>query len=135
MRDRVAVVAAAVVGVIFVGFGLWAVLDPRGFYDGVATWPPYNVHFVHDIGTFQVGIGSALLLALFRSDALFVALGAAALGQSVHAVMHITDARLGGKPADPAVMSTLAIFLVVAAWSRSVQRPTRGRLESPAEET
>lgn len=117
------------------GYGLWAVLDPRGFYEGVATWPPYNIHFLHDIGAFQVGIGSALLLALFRSDALFVALGAAALGQSVHAVMHITDARLGGKPADPALMSALAVFLVVAAWSRWSQRPARGGPAPSAEET
>lgn len=122
MRDRVAAVAAAVVGAMFVGSGLWAVLDPGGFYDGVATWPPYNIHFIHDIGAFQVGIGSALLLALLRSDALFVALGAAALGQSVHAVVHITDAELGGKPSDPAAMSALAVFLVVAAWSRWAQQ-------------
>ena len=102
---------------MLIAAGMWAVLDPRGFYDGVATWPPYNVHFLHDIGAFQIGLGAALLLGLTRRRALFVVLAAVALGQSVHAVVHVLDRDLGGKPSDPIVMVLFAAFLWAGAWA------------------
>ena len=55
---------ALVVGIAFwVGFGLWAFVDPRSFYDALATFKPYNKHFLHDIGAFQIGIGAGLYAA------------------------------------------------------------------------
>lgn len=119
MLDRLARVVGGIGGFFLAGFGLWAVVDPRGFYDAVATWPPYNVHLLHDIGAFQIGLGIALLLALLRSDALFVGLTSAGVGQSVHSVVHFVDRGMGGKATDPLVMSSLAVLLIVGAWSRS----------------
>lgn len=113
--DKAPRTIATLGGAFFVGFGAWATLAPRSFYDRLATWPPYNEHFIHDIGAFQVGLGLALLLALLRNDALLVALGAVGIGQGIHAVMHFTDRDLGGKETDPFVMALLAIVLLVGA--------------------
>jgi hypothetical protein len=33
------------------------VVFPHSFYDNVATFEPYNRHFLHDIGAFTIGLG------------------------------------------------------------------------------
>lgn len=115
MGDRAPKVIAVLGAAIMLGFGLWAFLDPRGFYKGVAVWPPFNKHFIHDIGAFQIGLGLTLLLALVRGDALFVALAGVGVGAAVHAAAHWIDRDLGGKTTDPWVMTALAALLVVGA--------------------
>ncbi len=115
MGDRAPKVIAVLGATIMLGFGLWAFLDPRAFYKGVAVWPPFNKHFIHDIGAFQIGLGLTLLLALVRGDALFVALAGVGGGAAVHAAAHWIDRDLGGKSTDPWVMTVLAALLVAGA--------------------
>jgi hypothetical protein len=81
----------------FLATGLWPFFDAQSFYDELAEFPPYNAHFLHDVGAFQVGIGATLLLALlWRSDALLVALGGSGIGAAFHFVAHIRDHDQGG---------------------------------------
>lgn len=128
MVDRAPKAIAVIGGLTLLGFGLWALADPRAFFDTVATWPPFNRHFIHDIGAFQVGLGLALLLALALGDALFVALAAAAAGQTLHALAHWIDRDLGGKPTDPWAMTALAaLFLAGAVMRRRGRRRTSFR--------
>ena len=56
--------AGWVFAVVWVLNGLWAFVTPKSFYDTVATFPPYNVHFIHDIGAFSIGLGAVLGLAM-----------------------------------------------------------------------
>lgn len=116
--DRLARIAAALGGIFLVSFGVLAVLAPRTFYDTVAVWPPYNHHFIHDIGAFQIGLGAILLLALRYGDSLFVGLAGAGTGAAVHAIVHVIDRHLGGKTTDPVVMTVLALILLAGAAAR-----------------
>src|ERR1700730_251627 len=75
-------------GVFLVGFGIWAFLSPSTFYSSIALFPPYNQHFLHDVGAFQVGLGSALLLTQLWDDALLAVLGGNALAATLHLVTH-----------------------------------------------
>jgi hypothetical protein len=111
IATRVIVVALAL---MFVGFGIWALVDPFGFYNQIATYPPYNEHLFHDVGAFQIGIGSTLLLALIRRDALWVALLGTSVGTVLHAFSHIIDRDLGGKSTDPLLLSLVAVATLVA---------------------
>lgn len=115
VADRAPKVIAGIGAAALLAFGLWAFFDPRAFYKGVATWPPFNKHFIHDIGAFQIGLGLTLLLALVRGDALFVALAGVGGGAAVHAAAHWIDRDLGGKSTDPWVMTVLAVLLVAGA--------------------
>ncbi len=54
---------ALAVGIFYLLTGGWAFLFPTGFYSIVANLTPYNLHLLHDIGAFQVGLGTALLAA------------------------------------------------------------------------
>lgn len=106
----------------FLLFGLWAFLDARSFFDQLA---PFNAHFLHDIGAFQIGIGATLALALWRSsDALFAALGGAGVGSVFHAVAHLNDHDLGGSVSDPIVFGVVALLLLGGATMRFSARST-----------
>ena len=112
-------VGLAAGAIFFVGTGAWAFVSPRSFYDTLATYPPYHVHFLHDIGAFTIGIGAALLLALRFRDSLLVALGGATTASVFHAVAHAIDADRGGKSTDPWTLGAFALLLVVATVVRA----------------
>lgn len=118
-RNMLVTAVAAIGAAFFIAFGLWAFIDARSFFDQMAHFDPYNAHFVHDIGAFQVGIGATLAVALWRrSDALLAALAGAGIGSTFHLVAHIQDKHLGGKDTDVFVFAAVAILLLVAAGSR-----------------
>jgi len=107
-------VIVVLVGVYLVGFGLWAFLSRASFYDSIAVFPPYNQHFIHDLGAFQVGLGAAMLLTQVWGDALLVVLAGNAVGATIHFAAHVTD--LGGRPAtDLPFLGGLALLLVVGS--------------------
>jgi hypothetical protein len=115
-----AIAVAAAVFLIFTG--VWAFGWPRSFYDEIATYPPYNEHFLHDFGAFQIGFGLALLLALRARDALFVALAGAGAGGALHFVAHIVDHGDGGRTSDPYLLGIVAALMLAAAalrWNAS----------------
>jgi len=108
------VVVTAVAGVVNAAGGAWAFVAPRSFYENVASFEPYNLHLLHDLGAFQLGLGAALLAALAWRDALLVALAGGTVGAAVHFVSHLLDRDLGGRGSDPWTLGALALLLLVA---------------------
>ena len=118
-QGRIVLIVTAVAAAFFIGPGLWAFFDPKGFYDAVATFEPYNEHFVHDIGAFQIGIGVALAAAVWRrSDALFAALAGATAGGAFHTAAHFMDHDLGGQDTDVFVFGLVTVLTAAGAWMR-----------------
>ena len=116
--SRATRMVALFAGVFFVGFGLWAFVDARSFYEQLAEFPPYNRHFVHDIGAFQIAIGTALVLAVIWSDSVAATLGGGAVGSIFHTAAHVWDRDLGGKDTDPWLFGIVALILTVATVTR-----------------
>lgn len=111
--DLVSTIVVAVFGVFTLLLGLWALIDASSFYDNIGEFPPYNNHFVHDVGAFQTGIGAALLFALaWRDDAILAVLGGAAAGAVAHEIAHIIDADDGGRDSDPFTLGLIAAVLL-----------------------
>jgi hypothetical protein len=130
---KAVVVLAAI---LQMGTGAWAFIAPQSFYDAIATFPPYNVHFLHDIGAFLLGIGVALAGALFWRDALFVVLLGGTVAASFHWLSHVLDHDRGGSASDPWTLGGFALLLVVALILRSpVRNGTAARLEENAQRT
>lgn len=123
-RPRPWVRAVAVGGGIgFLGLGLWALISPRTFFSSLATFEPYNLHLLHDIGSFQIGIGAALLLAGFptRFDGLAAALLGAGAGSAAHVLSHVLDVDLGGNPSsDIPILSILGAALLAAGLAHTL---------------
>lgn len=118
-RGRFPAVVAAAVGAGFVVLGAWAFLAPRSFFDALAVFPPYNEHFLHDIGAFQIGLGAVLLFALVFTDSLRATLWGVAVGNIVHLLAHAMDTGLGGSPGtDIPFFALVSVLLVGAAVAR-----------------
>jgi uncharacterized membrane protein len=123
--DRFARIVA-LLGVAFWLFsGLWAFLSPKSFFDNMATFEPYNEHFLHDLGAFSIGIGVALLLPLVlpRLSTLAVVLSAAAVAALLHVLAHAIDSDLGGKDTDVPGLGFFAILTVAAVAAAWPKRP------------
>jgi hypothetical protein len=111
-------------GIIFwVVTGLWAFSSPASFYDAVATYPPYNPHFIRDIGAFTLGLGGGLALGLWVRDALAAVLGGSAVGGGFHVAAHVIDREQGGSLADTLGLAALAVAFVVATIAQARRRP------------
>ena len=113
-----------VIGIVgAIGFlltGVGAMAAPESFFDAVATFAPYNQHFIQDIGSFNLGLGVILALSLRpRADALFVALAGSAVGSGAHVVSHLIGWDLGGQPElDVPLFLGLTVLLAAGAFSR-----------------
>jgi hypothetical protein len=119
-------VLVALSALILLGSGLFAMIAPEAFFNLVAIYPPYNRHFIHDIGAFMLGLGGALAFALIFTDALLVVLAGNAVGAVAHFVSHLVDRELGGLPTDPLTFGVFALLIVgLMIWrARQIQRVT-----------
>ncbi len=129
MIRKLVLLIAVMVGLFNVIFGAWALLAPRSFFDTVATFDPYNHHFLHDLGAFQVGLGVVFLAALARLDGLTVAFVGNAVAGVLHFGSHVVDRDLGGKPTDPFAVGLVAaaVVLGVILSMRRSEDGVRGR--------
>jgi peptidoglycan/LPS O-acetylase OafA/YrhL len=85
-------------GVFWLGLGLWAFVAPKSFFDVLAEFEPYNRHFIHDVGSMQIGIGLGAIVAARTLRPLIAALVGLAGFQVMHVISHIVDRDLGGRP-------------------------------------
>ena len=110
-------VVAASAGAFLVALGSWAMVDPRAFFDGVATFEPYNRHFLMDIGAFQIGLGAVLLLAVLRpgADTLAVVLLGVGTGLAFHLLSHALTSDEGGTPETDIPFFAVVTLLVLSA--------------------
>lgn len=112
---------AIVVGIGFIALGMWAMVDPRSFFEALATFEPYNQHFLQDVGAFQIGLGVVLLLAgvPLRADGLTVALVGVGVGAALHNMSHVVGRDLGGTPErDIPLFAATAVLLLAAGGFR-----------------
>ena len=105
-------IITALLGLLTVAVGVWALLAPDSFGEFV-NFPPHQ-HFLHDIGAFQLGIGVTLLLATIWVDAISVALAGYVTAGAAHTVVHIVDAHLGGSTAQTWSIGLLSLVAAAA---------------------
>jgi uncharacterized membrane protein len=120
MRARI---LAAAVGLFYTFTGAWSFLFPTGFYSTVASFTPYNLHLLHDLGAFQVGLGIVLLAAAATDRGLVPALVGVLAASVLHLIAHLLDIRLGGHPATdlPALTVIAAVLGLALYWE--LRRP------------
>jgi hypothetical protein len=128
MPARIGIIGAltALLALVSLGAGLWAMIDAASFYANAATYPPFSRHFIHDIGAFQIGLGSCLLAGLLVRDALLAVLAGNAIGALAHFAGHVVD-RSEGRGSDPVTFGVLALVFVALAIARAKSRGETGR--------
>ena len=123
-------VGLAAFAIINVLTGLFAAIDPKGFYDAVGPFGPYNDHYIRDAAAAMVGsLGLAMAIAVFRASWRVGVLGYALLQFAFHAVNHLVD--IGD--ADPESVGvvdfvTLTIGALTLGWlfARAVREERAG---------
>lgn len=113
-------VALGILGATQLLIGAWLVIDPDSFVDEIAAFGPADHHFLRDLGTFQAGIGIALLAAIgrpaWRVPVLFTALA----GSALHTVNHLFD--IGGTdPGWQGPVNFVALLLLTGAYAFLMQ--------------
>ena len=119
---RVIQAAVAVLALISIAAGLWAMSAPHSFYVNAAPFPPYNAHLFHDIGAFQIGLGACLAAGLLVGDALLAVLAGNTFAGVAHFIGHVVDRSEGGHASDPFVFGFLAALMLVLTVARAVRR-------------
>jgi hypothetical protein len=100
--------------------GLWGLLFPRSFYDDgpwVALLPPYNEHFVRDIGAYTLALAVLIgAAAVVLERRLVLTAMATSLTFSIaHFVFHATHLDHYALSAVVAQTATLAVAVVLPA--------------------
>ncbi len=95
---------------------------PAWFYNAIADFPPFNRHFLGDVGAFIFALGLGLLFAARAPQKHRGLIGVAALGNLFHVGNHLYDDFFVG-PATATMhllTNTLPLFimavLLIAAW-------------------
>ncbi|GAA0966094.1 MULTISPECIES: hypothetical protein [Actinocorallia] len=125
-KDRLVKAVVVLAASTMLSTGCWARLDPASFAR-FANWPNH-VHFLHDAGVFQIGIGLMMLCALRWRDVLAVVLAGFVFTNTFHAVNHAFDLPLGGNASDPWTLLAVSA-MALAAWVVRI-RQLRGRAEA-----
>src|SRR5215217_5514794 len=83
--------AVTIGGLFMLVLGIWAFFAPASFADFVAF--PYNRHLLHDVGAFQIGIGTTMLIALLWAESVMVVLAGYVVGARFHLPHHRPEHR------------------------------------------
>jgi hypothetical protein len=118
--------AVTIGGLFMLVLGICAFFAPASFADFVAF--PYNRHLLHDVGAFQIGIGTTMLLALMWAEGVMVVLAGYVVGSGLHLVSHILEWHIGGHSYDPLVLSVMVTVGLAGMYLRSrvSERASRG---------
>jgi hypothetical protein len=115
---RLVAAMTALIGLLSVAAGGWALAAPVTFYRLVAPFPPYSMHLIHDIGAFQLGLGAGLLAGLLLRDGLLAVLAGNSVGAAAHFASHLMDRADGGHSSDPFTIGALALLLAALTTAR-----------------
>jgi hypothetical protein len=107
-------VVAALAGLFYLTFGIWAFAAPESFGENIANYPPYNEHLIHDLGAFQIGLGVGVLAGVLLSSALAAGLAGVAAGSIMHGISHIIDSGHGGRAIDPWLVTAIGVLFLLA---------------------
>ena len=126
MSPRTAKLAFLVVGAAHVVVGLVMLFAPGPFYDGIATFPPRNDHFIRDLSTFYVALGLAFGVAAqrpaWRTPVLFVAV----VEYALHVANHLYDLGYPDEdwvgPVTTAFLAAVLALLAGLAWAVARRR-------------
>ncbi|WP_412027538.1 DUF6632 domain-containing protein [Deinococcus yunweiensis] len=115
---------------------------PVWVFENMAHFPPYNAHFLADIGAFNLPLGVGLMLAARSPRQQRTVIWLAALGNLAHAASHLRDHDLHGPPVMSALAGTLTqgstllsglLLLAAALWLRSrTAEPVGTRSRTPS---
>ena len=99
-------------GVLNVAAGAALLFAPTWFFDSIGHFPPFNRHYLGDVGAFLLPIGVGLLIAARHPQRQRALIGVAAAGSLLHAGNHLYDDIVAGQAATHFLPETLPLLLL-----------------------
>jgi hypothetical protein len=96
-------------GIVYLLTGLTQLVAPFWFYTYIGNLPPFNRHYIGDLGSFLLPLGIGLLVAAKNPRAHRLLIGVAALGGLLHAMNHLYDEF--ASPLEPAPLQSPLLLL------------------------
>ncbi len=118
-RESFIRVVLAIAGGVNVVAGSALLIAPTWFFDAIGNFPPFNRHYLGDVGAFLLPIGVGLLIAVRDPIRHRSLIGVAAAGSLLHTLNHLYDDFVAGQAAVHFVRETLpllalGVLLIVA---------------------
>ncbi|MEP7198255.1 MAG: hypothetical protein ABI874_00445 [Chloroflexota bacterium] len=109
------ILVAAGLGYLLIG--LTQLLAPQWFFTNVGNFPPFNRHYVGDLGAFTLPLGVGLLFAARAPRQHRSLIGVGAGISTLHALNHLYDDLVTGPAAFAQTLSLLLLAaLLIVAW-------------------
>jgi hypothetical protein len=125
----------SVTRVVLVVVGLFTLLSsvallfaPEWFFENIGHFPPFNRHYMGDLGAFLAALGIGLLVAAAHPERHRLLIVVAALGNTLHVLNHLYDEIVVGEfelnhfLSDGLPLALMAALLWVAVYAVSVSR-------------
>ena len=116
--------ALGFLGLTQLAIGVWLIAGPDSFTDTVADFGPADAHFLRDLGTFQAGLGIALLAAVGRPSWRVPVLFAALAQSALHTVNHLFDIS-NTDPGWQGPVNFVGVLLLTGAYAYLMQEAGR----------
>jgi hypothetical protein len=91
LDERTLRVVVGALGAFHVLLGGWQLVGAGSFFEHIGRYGAENTHYVGDVGSFTLGFGIALLLAVGRPSWRAPVLALGALWYGLHALNHLFD--------------------------------------------
>lgn len=116
---RWAQVMVIIAGLVYLFSGVALLAAPVWFFETIGNYPPFNRHYLGDVGSFLLPLGAGLLVAakdLTKHRSLIIV---AVAGSILHALNHLYDAILSRESVahwltDTIPLIALGLFLLFA---------------------
>ena len=112
--------------------GLSQLFAPRWFFENIGNFPPFNRHYVGDLGAFILAMGLGLSYAARNPARHRSLIGVVALGSVLHLLNHLYDDWLSADwSLGTALTQTLPLALVAAAlaWAWANSGPSSANVD------
>jgi len=108
-------------GVLYTLTGLALLFAPEWFLENIGKFPPFNRHYMGDLGSFLLPLGVGLLIASRDPLRYSLLVSVVLAGNFLHGFNHIYDSVIGKEPLSHWVTDTLPILLfallyILAYW-------------------
>jgi hypothetical protein len=113
----------ALTGLIYMLIGLSLLLVPVWFYETIGHFPPFNRHYLGDLGSFLLPLGIGLLLAAAQPSRYRLLLWVVGCANLLHSLNHVYDAWTGSMSLTHWLIDTVPLLLGALLFSLALRSP------------
>ncbi|GAB4578293.1 MAG: hypothetical protein Fur0022_10280 [Anaerolineales bacterium] len=116
-------------GIFYTLVGLALLFAPDWFFNTIGNFPPFNRHYMGDLGSFTLPMGVGLVFASRDPARHGFLIGAVVAANLLHAGNHVYDAILGNQPISRWMMDSVPLLVFGVVFAVSFWKMTRLKVE------